>query len=242
MFKLLLASLLVASASSGSLHKVPEEQLHESERILPFWAGVAATKLFKCYQSSCWTSTKDLMEGVNLWDKKMYRDFREKPITSPIEWTQFSRCWWGCKEDFVEVSYRENDGGGNNPIFKVFVANGLDIPYSFNTKGLDDTLNIALFHDDADVTEFDVMIFVIMPRDWKIYQNRFYTSSMRGWVKKIAKAGFAFAGKKAGMAVGSVIAPGAGTAVGGAVGKATANLVFAENYDDFFGQYVHHIG
>ena len=186
------------------------------------------------------------MVGLQLWDKTMVQDERIFS-TVKIEWTQFPRCWWECREDFYELNYHEN-GVTTNPIFKVFVHATIPIPKTFNTKGFDDKLNLALFHDDIDM-QFDSMVFVIMPTDIEIYQNRFNTDSIKEFIKVTGAALAGTAGgaivtaAAAGGALGSVV-PVAGTAVGAAVAAAgaAATFAFATNFDDFFGQYVHHIG
>ena len=154
------------------------------------------------------------------------------------------------------MSFKEN---GNGAEYKVFIAKvwGDWFPNEFNTKGLWNMLNAGFYNDKIDGKRWDVVVFVIMPSDWKIYQHRFYTSTLKAFIDKVAKKmmtkGAPIIAAKAiaaGATIGSII-PGPGTAVGAAIGAAaggaalvTAGITwaFAENYDDFFGSFLTHIG
>ena len=152
------------------LFYVPEEKLmNETDR---FWGTRE--------------NPRRLLEGINLWDKVMKRDDSVNWIWHRIEWTQFSRCWWECKEEFFEMSFKEN---GNGAEYKVFIAKvwGDWFPNEFNTKGLWNMLNAGFYNDKIDGKRWDVVVFVIMPSDWKIYQHRFYTSNLKAFVDKVAK-------------------------------------------------------
>lgn len=187
-------------------------------------------------------STDKLLRQFNLWNKRMVRDDSLKSRET-IKWTQRSKCGWfkSCKEDFWVLDYYQ-DGNKKNNVYKVFVAKTLPIPKEFNTAGYKDMLNMAFF----DMSQFTTMVFVIIPKDWKIYQHRFKTQKIRDWATSVGAtlvstgAGSIATAAAAGASFGSIV-PGAGTALGAAVG-ATAGFVFTNLQDDYVGQFLRHIG
>merc|ERR1739848_606189 len=192
-------------------------------------------------------SNEEILKEFNLWNKTMVRDQSVGKVRQFIEWTQMelSNLWnlYKVRKNFYFVDYYE-DGNTKNPVYKVFVAQDIDIPDSFCTCGYKNELNLAFYN----MHTFKTMIFVIMPSNWDIYQHRFLTQAFNDWASKagaaLATAGGIAAGVSgaaaAGAAMGSVI-PGAGTAAGAVVG-ATAGFLFLSVQDDLFGDYLRHIG
>jgi len=192
-------------------------------------------------------SNEEILREFNLWNKTMVRDESVGKRRELIEWTQteLSSLWnlFKVRKSFYFMDYYE-DGNKKNPVYKVFVAQDIDIPDSFCTCGYKNELNLAFYN----MHTFKTMIFVIMPSNWDIYQHRFLTQAFNDWASKagaaLATAGGIAAGVSgaaaAGAAMGSVI-PGAGTAAGAVVG-ATAGFLFLSVQDDLFGDYLRHIG
>merc|ERR1719221_535006 len=63
---------------------------------------------------------KDLLEAYNLLDKKMVKDDDVNPTSETIEWTQTSKCFWGCSKEYLLVDYYQ-DGDKSNPVMKVYL-------------------------------------------------------------------------------------------------------------------------
>merc|ERR1711874_863536 len=180
---------------------------------------------------------KDLLEAYNLNDKKMVKDDDVKPTSETIEWTQTSKCFWGCSKEYLLVDYYQ-DGDKSNPVMKVYVATEWGNPPSeFSTSGHEGSLFFGYLNFDDNQAIF----FVIHPSDWYPYQHRFKTNSFTsffnaGISKAASAAGSAAAGWAAGAVMGSIV-PVAGTVVGGIVGVAISQFS-----DDLFGDYMRYIG
>ena len=67
---------------------------------------------------------EDLLTYYHLHNKRMVKDNSVRPTSETIEWSQKSRCWFGCEEEYLLVDYYE-DGDQSNPVMKVFVAREL---------------------------------------------------------------------------------------------------------------------
>merc|ERR1719429_214386 len=74
--------------------------------------------------------SKKLLKAFNLENKRLVRDDSVQPSTETIEWTQVSRCWFGCKEEYRLVDYYEDE---NAAIFLVLHDNSWR-PYQHRFK------------------------------------------------------------------------------------------------------------
>ena len=187
--------------------------------------------------------SKQLLKAFNLENKRLVRDDSVEPSTETIEWTQVSRCWFGCKEEYRLVDYYE-DGDKTNPVFKVFVAKKAfnDPPQEIQTNGHQGKLHFghAYFGD-----ENSAIFFVLHDNSWRPYQHRFKTNTFTKWFnaglsKALGTAGSLAAGAAAGAAMGAAfgsIVPGIGTVIGASTG-----LVISQFSDDVFGDYLRYIG
>lgn len=191
-----------------------------------------------------WDSRK-ILKTMKMDNIKLVRDWSHSPSTERIEWTQASRCWWKCKENYRLVDYYQD--GNRDRKFKVFINWDTTPPTSFWTSGY--RSGSARLHFGV-LTGFlakndGALFFVIHPNSWGPYQHRFktdkFTRSIQKKLKKVAKKLVKKAATKAAVAAiaatyGSVV-PGLGTAIGYAFGYAAA-----ENVDDYFGDYLRYIG
>ena len=166
-------------------------------------------------------------------NKKMVRDQSATPTSEIIRWTQFFRCFFGCKEEYLLVDYHQ-DGDKSNPVMKVFVAKSkLSPPDEFNTSGYQKLLHFGfLFFGDQNQAIF----FVLHPNSWEPYQHRFKTNAFTAFFNDGIGSVMTAAETAVGAAVGSIV-PGAGTIIGGIVGTAVGSLS-----DDYFGDYLRYIG
>ena len=187
--------------------------------------------------------SKQLLKAFNLENKRLVRDDSVQPSTETIKWTQTSRCWFGCKEEYRLVDYYE-DGDKKNPVMKVFVAKKAfnDPPQEFQTSGHQGKLHFGyLYYGD----ENSAIFLVLHDNSWRPYQHRFKTNTFTKWFnaglsKALGTAGSLAAGAAAGVAMGAAfgsIVPGIGTVIGAATG-----LVISQFSDDVFGDYLRYIG
>ena len=190
------------------------------------------------YWNSFTRGNQELLTKYHLSNKNMVMDNNVRPSTETIEWTQTSKCWFGCEEEYLLVDYYQ-DGDKTNPVMKVFVARELgDPPRQFSTAGHEGKLHFGYLNFGG---QNQAIYFVLHPSDWYPYQHRFKTNSFTkffndGISKAAATGGGAAAGWAAGAAMGSIV-PGAGTVVGGVVG-----VVIGSFTDDLFGDYLRYIG
>ena len=194
---------------------------------------------------------RDLLKDFDLIDRRMVRDTSVKPSTETIKWSQASRCWWSCEEEYLLVDYHK-DGNKNNQVHKVFVAKDAGTPpdcfYTSGYSGKNDAkLHFGFLYMGGESQAF---VFVIHPKSWYPYQHRFKTSSitnffnqgLKGAIKaaSAAAAGAAISGvaaaAAAGAAAGSIV-PVIGNVVGAVVGVGVATVT-----DDYFGDYLRYIG
>ena len=157
------------------------------------------------------------------------------PTSETIEWSQISRCWWTCSEEYLLVDYYLN-GDKSNPVIKVYVAKEvMTPPDEFRTSGHKGKLHFGFLHFGDDE---DAVFFVLHDNAWGPYQHRFKTNSFTSFFHGVgAKAVSALASAMAaGAAAGSVV-PGLGTVVGGVAGVVAASVT-----DDYFGDYLRYIG
>merc|ERR1719221_535005 len=97
---------------------------------------------------------KDLLEAYNLLDKKMVKDDDVKPTSETIEWTQTSKCFWGCSKEYLLVDYYQ-DGDKSNPVMKVYVATEWGNPPSeFSTSGHEGSLFFGYLNFDDNQAIF----------------------------------------------------------------------------------------
>ena len=189
---------------------------------------------------------RDLLKDFDLIDRRMVRDTSVKPSTETIKWSQASRCWWSCEEEYLLVDYHK-DGNKNNQVHKVFVAKDAGTPpdcfYTSGYSGKNDAkLHFAFLYMGGESQAF---VFVIHPKSWYPYQSRFKTSSitnffhqgLKGAVSAAATAAATAAtGAAIGASAGSIV-PVVGTIVGAAAGAAAGAMT-----DDYFGDYLRYIG
>jgi hypothetical protein len=198
------------------------------------------------YDTEFVDTSRNLLKGLDMYNIWLIRDESLRPTSEPIEWTQTSRCWWGCKEDYLLVDYYQ----WKNPErkFKVFVNMATTPPAYFKTDGrMSHNTGDAKLHFGSLTFSSDdgAVFFVIHPNAWGPFQHRFKTNTFTSFFKDgISKAagsvtGWA-AGALAGAAIGSIV-PGlgnvAGAVIGGVAGGAASKLT-----DDFFGDYLRYIG
>ena len=79
------------------------------------------------YWNSFTRGNEELLRKYHLANRIMVKDNDVRPSSETIEWTQTSRCFWSCEEDYLMVDYYE-DGKKTNPVMKVFVAKELGTP------------------------------------------------------------------------------------------------------------------
>merc|ERR1719361_842205 len=185
------------------------------------------------YPYSFTKDSRNLLAGLGLTNRRLVKDNSVRPTTETIEWTQISRCWWGCKEEYRLVDYYiDGDKSGN--VYKVFIAKDTTPPQQFQTSGYNKKLHFGFLTFGTDE---GAVFFVIHPNDWRPYQHRFKTNSFTAFFKGgLSSVASATAGAAAGAAIGSIV-PGLGTAVGAVVGYGASSLT-----DDYFGDYLRYIG
>jgi len=185
---------------------------------------------------------KRILESYHLLNKRMVRDTSVNPTSETLEWTQVSRCFWSCEEEYLLVDYYQ-DGDKSNPVMKVFVAKSeLSPPSEFRTSGYEGYLHFGfLYFGDQNQAVF----FVLHPNNWGPYQHRFKTNDFTAFFNDgigeiLASGASAAAGAAvaaaAGAAMGSIV-PVAGTIIGGLAGASVGLLS-----DDYFGDYLRYIG
>ena len=158
-------------------------------------------------------------------------------VRERISWTQTSRSWTGNTEVYQECDYKIE--GEEGSVVKVFVAAACGPPPAeFNTAGHEQGDGPGVLHfgyvfaDDDPAVK--AIFFVIHPNSWGPYQHRFRTTGMLALVQTgVGEVG----GAAAGAAIGSLFAPGIGTAVG-----AGAGWVVTKVTPSFAGQYLRFIG
>ena len=62
--------------------------------------------------------SKNLLKDFSLNGRSLWRDQDVNPTSETIGWSQFSRCWWWCEEEYLLVDYYK-DGNKENQVFKV---------------------------------------------------------------------------------------------------------------------------
>jgi len=186
------------------------------------------------YYSTFTQGSRDILTSYNLLNKNMVRDNDVSPPTERIEWTQTSRCFFGCMEDYLLVDYYQ-DGVKTNPVMKVFVARELgNPPQQFSTGGYQGKLHFGHLNFGGDWSINHAIYFVIHPNDWYPYQHRFKTNTFTEFFQD--SLWLDLGGWTAGAAIGSIL-PGPGSVIGGVVGEAIARF-----QDDIFGDYLRYIG
>jgi len=196
----------------------------------------AATK--SNYASVFTSDSRNILSALNLLNQRMVKDNSVRPTTETIEWTQASRCWWSCEEEYKLVDYYL-DGNKNGKPYKVFVESGTTPPSEFRTSGYNGKLHFGFLVFGSSPN--GAVFFVIHPNSWGPYQHRFKTNSITKFVKNgLSRLGATAASSAAGAALGSIV-PGIGTAIGAAVG-AVAGAAGGELTDDYFGDYLRYIG
>ena len=193
---------------------------------------------FGDYMDSFTKGNQDLLTKYHLDNRNMVRDTDVSPSTETIGWTQISKCWFGCEEEYLLVDYYQ-DGNKDNPVMKVFVARELGAPPNrFSTGGHQGNLHFGYLNFGG---ENQAIYFVLHSNDWRPYQHRFKTNSFTKFFKDgLSKAAVTGTGTAAGWALGAAmgsVVPGAGTVVGGAIG-----LTIGTFTDDLFGHYLRYIG
>jgi len=129
----------------------------------------------------CSGENKEILQEFGLFDKWLMRDKDVQPSIEKIAWTQFSRCWWMCEEEYYLVDYHV-DGDKESPVIKVFVAKSvLSPPDGFSTLG--DYERQLLHFGVSDIEEFKSIFFVLHPRTWEPFQHRFMTDTYREFIQ-----------------------------------------------------------
>ena len=98
------------------------------------------------YDTEFTEDSRQLLKAYNLYNRTMVRDDSVRPTSETIEWTQISRCWWGCEEEYLLVDYYQ-DGDKSNPVMKVYVAKSeLSPPSEFWTSGYNGYLHFGFLY------------------------------------------------------------------------------------------------
>ena len=118
-------------------------------------------------------------QGLGLRNRRLVKDGSVRPTTETIEWSQISRCWWSCSEEYRLVDYYI-DGDTSRSVYKVFVAKETTPPNEFRTSGYRDKLHFGFLTFGSDD---GAMFFVIHPNSWGPYQHRFKTNAMTSFFK-----------------------------------------------------------
>merc|ERR1712142_310593 len=190
------------------------------------------------YGTEFTSDSRNILRNLNLLNRRMVKDNSVRPTTETIEWTQISRCWWSCEEEYKLVDYYL-DGNKNGKPFKVFVESGTTPPSEFRTSGYNGKLHFGFLVFDTSPN--GAVFFVIHPNSWGPYQHRFKTNSFTRFIKNgLSEVGSAASGAAAGAALGSIV-PGIGTAIGAVVGG-IAGAAGGQLTDDYFGDYLRYIG
>ena len=166
----------------------------------------------------------------------MVRDDSVRPTSETIEWTQASRCWWGCEEEYLLVDYYQ-DGDKSNPVMKVYVAKSeLSPPSEFSTSGYQGYLHFGFLYYGG---QNQAIFFVLHPNSWGPYQHRFKTNTFTQFFNAgVTAVSSGVTSAAVGAAIGSIVpVPIVGTVVGGLVGAGVGTLT-----DDYFGDYLRYIG
>jgi len=197
-----------------------------------------------------------LLRDWNLENKNLVLD---PSMTSgeTIKWTQFSKCWWSCYEDYILAHYHDEADVKKELVVHVFVAKAAGPPpkrlsTSGHSAAQGSKLHFGFLFFDSEGSS--AIFFVIHPDAWYPFQHRFETNSLteafgvatKAIIAYGAKTGIALAIAEAaasGAVIGSFI-PGAGTAAGyvlaGAVAAAGAVISLLGN--DYIGDYLRFIG
>jgi len=188
------------------------------------------------YDTRFVSSSRRLISGLGLTNKRMVMDNSVTPTTETISWTQTSRCWWGCKEKYRLVDYYVN-GDKGSPVYKVYIAKKYNPPRQFWTSGYKKMLHFGFLHFGR---KQDAVFFVIHPNSWGPFQKRFKTNKFYKFLQKGFQKAIRMGTKKAFAAMGSIV-PGLGTVIGKVIGKA-AGKVTAKLGDSVMGDYLRYIG
>jgi len=197
-----------------------------------------------------------ILQAWNLENKNLVLD---PSMTSgeTIKWTQFSKCWWSCYEDYILAHYHDEADVKKELVVHVFVAKAAGPPpkrlsTSGHSAAQGSKLHFGFLFFDSEGSS--AIFFVIHPDAWYPFQHRFETNSLteafgvatKAIIAYGAKTGIALAIAEAaasGAVIGSFI-PGAGTAAGyvlaGAVAAAGAVISLLGN--DYIGDYLRFIG
>merc|ERR1712112_103059 len=202
------------------------------------------------YDTKFTDESRRILKAYNLFNKRMVRDSSINPTSESLEWTQVSRCFWKCEEEYLLVDYYQ-DGDKSNPVMKVFVAKSeLSPPSEFRTSGYQGYLHFGFLYYGGQNQAF---FFVLHPNSWGPYQHRFKTNSFTAFFQDgigavlasgatyaagaaVTSAAAAAGAAAAGATIGSIV-PVAGTIIGGLVGASVGALS-----DDYFGDYLRYIG
>jgi len=171
-----------------------------------------------------------------------------------IKWSQFSRCWWLCYEDYILADYYDEADVKKELVVHVFVAKAAGPPPErFSTSGhsaaQDSKLHFGFLFFDSEGSS--AIFFVIHPNAWYPYQHRFKTNSLTEAFHAVRDAiigaavgeGIAAAiaaAAASGAAIGSII-PGPGTAAGVVIGTVVGGVI-ALLGNDYVGDYLRFIG
>ena len=156
--------------------------------------------------------SKEILRRYNLYDRELVLDTDVGPTEETITWTQWSRCALTvgkCTQKYNIYDYYL-DGNKNNPTMKVFVADGISAPTSFNTIGNPESVDIDgklhfgfLIFGDAGQAIF----FVIHPNELRPFQHRFMTNSMTDFFHSAVETFAENGGKLIAESIGSLIDP-----------------------------------
>ena len=217
----------------------------ESNRGLIQW-------LNGCDEEFC-DSTRQILINNNLLDVTLVK--KEFKGNEDIEWTQASRCWWGCEEEYALYTYTVEGYPDSEVLVHLATKESPNAPNTIWTGGQDGELHMGNLIWDNEGSS--VVFFVMHPNSWGPYQKRFQTSvvteHVNGVMKRIAQgAGGALATAMvtavvAGATAGSVV-PGPGTVAGAAIaaaGVAASSIAFYFSgiaADSYLGDYLRYIG
>jgi len=187
--------------------------------------SIETSRANSLYDTKFTDDNKRVLRQFGLFDKWMMRDKNVQPSIVKVKWTQFSRCWWLCEEEYYLVDYHVNGDKENTPAIKVFVAKSiLYPPDGFSTLGYQGLLHFGFQH----MGKTDSFFFVIHHNNWGPYQHRFMSNE----ILQVIQSGM--------VDFGSQVALGG---VGGVVSAVAASVVAVGSVvDDYIGHYLRYIG
>ena len=207
--------------------------------------------------------SKILLEAYKLHNKSLMRDDSVPPPVETVEWSQASRCWWSCREEYWLVDYRQ-DGNSSNPVVKVYVAKygvtgkmlwnlclfvmkgqilgcvrpckeEVTPPIELRTDGYNQQLHFGFLNYGG---ENQAIYFVIHPKDWYPYQRRFkkdsFTNYFNARINTVEKSDYN--GTTDVMKIGSIVYN-SKTIIEELIGTKMGLLT-----DGYFGKYLRYIG